>query len=92
MDQARIRTFTLAGMMADAVGVPYEFRQRDTFHATDMIGYGTYDVPAGSWSDDSSLTLMLMDTLTRGGSYDDYMRSLEAYALNGAVHTRRRNV
>lgn len=84
MDQEHIRTFTLAGMIADAVGVPYEFLKRDTFHANAMVGHGTYDVPAGSWSDDSSLTLMLMATLTRGGSYDDYMRSLEAYVSAGA--------
>lgn len=31
-----------------------------------MIGYGTYNLPAGTWSDDSSLTFCLAEALTQG--------------------------
>lgn len=41
-------------VVADAVGVPFEFRKRDTFKADKMTGYGTYNQPPGTWSDDSS--------------------------------------
>lgn len=43
--------------VGDAVGVPYEFKARDSFECTDMIGYGTHNQPAGTWSDDTSMTL-----------------------------------
>lgn len=43
--------------VGDALGVPYEFKKRGTFKCTDMVGYGTHNQPAGTWSDDTSLTL-----------------------------------
>lgn len=52
-------------VVGDALGVPYEFKKRDTFKAVDMVGYGTYNQPAGTWSDDSSMTLATVDALIR---------------------------
>lgn len=55
--------------VGDAVGVPVEFESRETIMqkpVTDMIGFGTYDLPPGTWSDDSSLTFCLADALTNG--------------------------
>ncbi len=52
--------------IGDAVGVPYEFSSRHKMcsnPATDMIGYGTYNQPKGTWSDDSSLTFCLAEAL-----------------------------
>lgn len=52
--------------VGDAVGVPYEFSSREKMQehpATDMIGYGTYNLPPGTWSDDSSLTFCLAESL-----------------------------
>lgn len=43
--------------VADALGVSYEFKQRGTFKCTDMVGYGTWHQPKGTWSDDTSMTL-----------------------------------
>ena len=43
--------------IADALGVPYEFKMRDTFQCTKMTGYGTHHQPAGTWSDDTSMTI-----------------------------------
>jgi len=56
-------------IVGDALGVPVEFKSRAYLKSkplTDMIGYGTYNQPAGTWSDDSSLTLCLADELTKG--------------------------
>jgi len=50
----------------DALGVPVEFRSRETmrqFPVTDMVGFGTHYLPAGTWSDDSSLAFCLAEAL-----------------------------
>ena len=57
-------------VVADAVGVPFEFKKRDTFKADKMTGYGTYNQPPGTWSDDSSLTLATVSSLGRKGCVD----------------------
>lgn len=45
--------------IGDAFGVPYEFtshgRMRLDPCAENMAGYGTYPVPAGTWSDDTAM-------------------------------------
>ncbi len=54
--------------VGDAVGVPVEFENRQTIAqnpVTDMTGYGTYNLPAGTFSDDSSLTFCLAEALTQ---------------------------
>ena len=43
--------------VADALGVPYEFLTRGSFKAIEMVGYGSHQQPAGTWSDDTSLVL-----------------------------------
>lgn len=68
----------IMGLVAgDALGVPVEFNRRDSFHVTDMIGYGTYDLPPGTWSDDSSMTLATVESIGRLGriSTDDIMQN-----------------
>ena len=52
--------------IGDALGVPAEFKSREELRRcpiTDMIGYGTYNLPAGTWSDDTSMTLATMDAI-----------------------------
>ena len=41
---------------------------------TDMIGYGTYNVPRGTWSDDTSMTLATLDSLKNGIDFEDMMK------------------
>ncbi|MFD1432508.1 ADP-ribosylglycohydrolase family protein [Lacticaseibacillus yichunensis] len=79
----RITQLLLGGMIADAYGVPYEFRPRQAMAKRRMDGYGTYDQPAGSWSDDSSLTLILAANLLENGSLNDLMDKMVTY-LDGA--------
>ncbi len=56
--------------VGDALGVPYEFMPRGTFECTDMIGYGTHGQPAGTWSDDTSMTLATCDSIRELGHID----------------------
>ena len=49
--------------IGDALGVPYEFKKRDTFTCTKMSGWGKYMQPKGTFSDDTSLTLALLDAM-----------------------------
>ncbi|MBS1537345.1 MAG: ADP-ribosylglycohydrolase family protein [Bacteroidetes bacterium] len=69
MDYKNIARNILFGVsVGDALGVPVEFRRREAFKqkpVTDMIGYGTYNLPPGTWSDDSSLTFCLAEALTQ---------------------------
>lgn len=54
--------------IGDALGVPVEFKSRKTISqnpVTEMFGYGTYNLPAGTFSDDSSLTFCLAEALTQ---------------------------
>lgn len=69
----KIQFVIIGGAVGDAIGVPYEFKKRDTFMATEMIGYGTYNQPIGSWSDDTSLTLCLVENFTEKGNLDRSM-------------------
>jgi len=74
MPKQSIIAAILGSCVADALGVPVEFKSREylkTFPVTDMIGYGTYNQPPGTWSDDSSLTLCLVDSLCQGYNLRD---------------------
>ncbi|NLC54359.1 MAG: ADP-ribosylglycohydrolase [Erysipelothrix sp.] len=62
--------------VADAVGVPVEFKSREALilnPVKDMQAYGTYNQPKGTWSDDTSMTLCLVDSLIKGLDYHDIM-------------------
>ena len=70
MSNYNIVTNTLLGVaLGDALGLPVEFVSRDYLKANpiqNMIGFGTHNQPKGSWSDDSSLTLCLAESLCTG--------------------------
>jgi len=58
--------------VGDAVGVPYEFNSSKAMKlnpCTDMIGYGTHGQPKGTWSDDTSMALCIVDSLCNGLNY-----------------------
>ena len=59
--------------VGDALGVPHEFSRPEDLQenpVTDMVGYGTYNLPPGTWSDDSSLTFCLAESLCSGFNTD----------------------
>jgi ADP-ribosylglycohydrolase len=64
----KIKSALFGVAVGDALGVPVEFISRHSIGknpVTDMIGYGTHNLPAGTWSDDSSLTFCLAEALTQ---------------------------
>lgn len=64
-----IKSVLFGVAVGDALGVPVEFRSRETIKknpVTGMTGYGAYNQPAGTFSDDSSLTFCLAEALTSG--------------------------
>ena len=63
----QIKSVLFGVAVGDALGVPVEFKSRQVIRqnpVTDMIGYGTYNLPSGTFSDDSSLTFCLAEALT----------------------------
>lgn len=63
----------LGVVVGDALGCPVQFMSRAQVAqkpVTGMRGHGTFNLPAGSWTDDSSLTLALMDSIRRVGGID----------------------
>jgi len=54
--------------VGDALGVPVEFKSRQAIEqnpVTEMKGFGTYNLPAGTFSDDSSLAFCTAEALTQ---------------------------
>ena len=80
--------------IGDALGVPFEFKRKpeiDKNPCKDMVGYGTYSQPAGTWSDDSSLTFCLAESLALG--YDLKDMAMRFIAWRDTAHwTARGNV
>lgn len=81
---------TLYGFaVADALGVPVEFLSREELAAnpvTDYRGYGSHPVPAGTWSDDTSMTLATLDSLSSRLSYADILEKFRSW-LDDATYT-----
>jgi ADP-ribosylglycohydrolase len=71
--------------VGDALGVPFEFRARGSFRCDGMTGHGTHNQPAGTWSDDTSMTLATCDSIREMGRVDpdDIRRRFEAWYYDG---------
>ena len=64
-------------IVGDALGVPYEFNSREEMSAqpaTGMTGWGTHDQPPGTWSDDTSMMLCVLENNHAGGDSHDLAR------------------
>lgn len=87
MSDNKILDVMFGHAIGDALGVPVEFCDRDYLRShpvTGMIGYGSHHVPAGTWSDDTSMSLCALQSLTNGNiDYDDIMNNLARWALYG---------
>ena len=75
--------------VADAVGVPAEFKTREELRrkpVTDMVGGGAHNQAAGTWSDDTSMALCLAFSLAEKGGIDvdDIMKRFCDWYENGA--------
>lgn len=64
----KIKSILFGVAVGDALGIPVEFQTRRSLKKTPvkrMFGYGTHDQPPGTWSDDSSMTFCLAESLTQ---------------------------
>ena len=86
-----VKSSVIAFAVGDAMGVPIEFEKRETLMenpVTSMIGYGSYDVPSGVWSDDTSMVLATMDSFVKRKRVD-YNDMAERFCdwVNNAKYT-----
>lgn len=75
-------------IIGDALGVPVEFQSRESLKidpVTKMEGYGTYNMPPGTWSDDSSMTIATMASIVNKNEidYDDIMKEFQSWIETG---------
>ena len=86
--EKQIKAVMLGHAIGDALGVPVEFENRCELAiapVSDMRGYGSYPVPAGAWSDDTSMSLAAMDVLSKGETdYFAIMVNFAKWLENGA--------
>ena len=65
----KVKSVMIGHAVGDALGVPVEFMSREELKENPVIGmrgYGTYPMPKGSWSDDTSMALCALDTFGEG--------------------------
>lgn len=69
--------------IGDAFGVPVEFLERDTYQIEEMIGYGSWDVPAATWSDDSAMMFITMNHLINEDNLNQLKKAFCDWAYRG---------
>lgn len=83
----KIKSVIVGHAVGDALGVPVEFEDREKLQKhpmTDMQGFGTYPVPAGSWSDDTSMSLCALEAMCHENwSWDMIMNNFASWLENG---------
>ena len=73
MELKTVRSMIYGHAIGDALGVPVEFKKREVLDADPVVGmraFGTFDMPDGTWSDDTSMVLATMESLGRIGKID----------------------
>ncbi len=83
----KIKSVVIGHAVGDALGVPVEFCDREELvkkPICDMVGYGTYPVPAGAWSDDTSMSIAALDAMCRADwKWEDIMDNFVAWLEKG---------
>lgn len=72
--------------VGDALGVPVEFKSRAYLKVnpvTEMFGYGVWQQPSGTWSDDSSLAFCLAESLLNGYDLNDIAQKSAQWMQSG---------
>ena len=86
MFEETVKSAMFGLVVGDALGVPVEFQSREELEqdpVTGMRAYGTHHQPAGTWSDDSSMALCLLESLTHGVNYEDMLVRFLRWAEEG---------
>src|SRR3954467_10353423 len=75
----RFRGALVGLAVGDAVGTTVEFKPPGTFEPVrDMVGGGPFSLPAGAWTDDTSMALCLAESLVERRTFDP-VDQLERY-------------
>lgn len=85
--ERRLRQGLFGFCVGDALGVPVEFSNRNERKedpVREMRAYGTHRQPAGTWSDDTSLMLCLVDAVNQGYSIQKTADNFMDFYKNGA--------
>ncbi len=64
--------------VGDALGVPFETISLENMRrlpCTDMVGNGIHRQRAGTWSDDTSMSLCIADSLRKGYNPEEMMKN-----------------
>ncbi|MFT3932541.1 MAG: ADP-ribosylglycohydrolase family protein [Chitinophagaceae bacterium] len=91
LDKIKAALFGLS--VGDALGVPVEFKTREylkTNPVKGITGYGSWNQPPGTWSDDSSLAFCLAESLSNGYDINDIAQNFIKWMSKGywgAHHT-----
>lgn len=80
---SKIRDIILGCAVGDALGVPFEFKNRGSFKCEKMTGNGTHNQEKGTWSDDTSMTLCLADCIADDFSYTQLAFNFLAWYKKG---------
>lgn len=88
MKYSKLQSAIYGTAVGDALGVPVQFKdrgERKRRPVTDMEGYGTFALPEGSWSDDTSMTLCLAESLAQKDAFDctDVMEKFSQWYIKG---------
>ncbi|MFA6505280.1 MAG: ADP-ribosylglycohydrolase family protein [Treponemataceae bacterium] len=86
MPANKVRDALLGLAVGDALGVPHEFRPRHELERnpiSGMDGWGTWNRPPGTWSDDASLSFCLAETLCSGYDLRDLAARIVDWRDNG---------
>lgn len=77
----KIKNSIRAYILGDALGVPFEFKDEGTFKCTQLSEGGFHGQIKGTWSDDTSILLCLLDAFTRGyySSFENYIQNLKKW-------------
>ena len=71
MERDRFRGALVGLAAGDALGTTVEFKPPGTFPpVTDIAGGGPFGLPAGAWTDDTSMALCLAESLVECGGFD----------------------
>lgn len=87
LDAARLRDVVYGAAVGDALGVPFEFRDRDTFTCEGMTDGSAHDVPKGTFSDDTSLLIATCDSIRVSGGrvvVEDMRKRFRSWLFHGS--------
>ena len=92
MKNNKLTDAILGFVVGDALGVPVEFMRREDLDINpvkDMRGYGTYNQPPGTWSDDTSMTIATLAALNNTDGIVELIRIMRHFQewLNEGCYT-----